>query len=303
MNDTVEINNWIYSGDFVDIFSIKKTVDFLPDSLSKYYGLTENSIKAITESYIYVNHPSEFNDPYDSYRPFSFANGDSNGYQEFNLFFVNIGLVSMSEISTDMLMWAHYSGHDGFLVNFKVDSLKNKFQFLFPMNYIDSLPNLQIDNSTLKFMISTNIKSSKWRYEREWRLYYRSTPMPLPNVGHLHKEMNEKWIFKTRRTPKERKAKYDNCDINYVSLGYKFFLKEDHFQLNRQIILLNIKDKLKSILVDYLIEKGISIRLITYGDVADFGLRECPVIIKKIDADYKYEIIISAADAGLYPVL
>ncbi|MGC9151571.1 MAG: DUF2971 domain-containing protein [Microbacter sp.] len=201
-----------------------------------------------------------------------------------------MGLVSMSETSTDMLMWAHYSRHDGFLVNFKVDSLKNKFQFLFPMNYIESLPDLQIDNTTLKFMISTNLKSSKWRYEKEWRLYYRSTPMLLPNVGYLHKEMNEKWIRKARRTPKERKAKYDKCDINYVSLGYKFILEEDHLKINRQIILLNIKDKLKSKLVDYLIENGISIRMISYGDVANFGLRELPVSIIKIEADYKYEI-------------
>ena len=92
MYDTVNINNWIYSGKYMDDFTIKTPIDYFPDSLSKYYSLSKLAIEAITNSYIYVNHPMEFNDPYDSVRQFTFDDEDRDGYYEFNLMFVNLVL-------------------------------------------------------------------------------------------------------------------------------------------------------------------------------------------------------------------
>lgn len=196
----------------------------------------------------------------------------------------------MSESNINLLMWAHYSNHDGFLVNFKLESLKSKFQFIFPMNYVDTLPNLIIPNKPLKFMISTNLKSTMWRYEREWRLYYQSSPMLLPELSNSFRNMNEEWIYKNSRTPKERKVKYEISDINFVTLGYKFILGEEHDKINSDTILLNLKDNYKLTLVDYLIEKDIPIRMITYGDVSEFGLKDFPIKIKKIESEFKYEL-------------
>lgn len=158
------------------------------------------------------------------------------------------------------------------------------------MNYVDTLPDIRIPNNQLKFMISTNLKSNMWRYEREWRLYYRSTPMLLPDIGNSYRNMNEEWIYKRSRSPKERKVKYEISDINFVTLGYKFILSEEHDKINNDTILLNLKDKFKLDLVDYLIEKDIPIRMITYGNASEFGLKDFPIRIKKIESEYKYEL-------------
>lgn len=292
MHETVIINNWIYSGKYIDEFTIRTPMDYLPDSLNKYYSLSKYSIEAITNSYIYVNHPMEFNDPYDSVRQFTFEDEDRDGYYEFNLMFLNMGLISMSESNANLLMWAHYSNHDGFLVNFKLESLKQKFQFIFPMNYIDTLPDIRIPNKPLKFMISTNLKSTMWRYEQEWRLYYNATPMLLPEKGNSYRNMNDEWIYKGSRTPKERKVRYEISDINFVTLGYKFILGEEHDKINNDTILLNLKDKFKLDLVDYLIEKGIPIRMISYGKVSEFGLTDFAIRIRKLpsESEFKYEL-------------
>lgn len=290
MKDVIKIEDWFYTGDFINEFEIDCPVDYFPDSLNKYYCISKNNVEALAANYIYVNHPMQFNDPYDSVRQFTYDDSDEEGFYKFNLMFVNIGLISMSESDINMLMWAHYSNHDGFLINFKMVRLKDKFQFIFPMHYTDYLPDMrEYQKDHMKFMISTNLKSLEWSYEKEWRLYYSPGPMILPEINKSFIEMNEEWFFKTNRKPKERKVNYKLDDINYVTLGYKFIIGELHEKVDELTILFNVENGHKKKIIEFLIENKISTKMITYGEVACFGLKAVPIEIKRAN-EYDYQI-------------
>jgi len=229
MSDVIKIEDWYYTGKFINDFKIKCPINYFPTSLNKYYRISKNNVKALTNTYIYVNHPMQYNDPYDSARQFTYYNTDNEAFSKFNLMFVNMGLISMSESDINMLMWAHYSNHDGFLINFNMDRIKDKFKFIFPMHYTNYLPDMRsYENDNTKFMISTNLKSSEWSYEKEWRLYYSPGPMILPETNQSLIEMNEDCFFKANREPIDRKFDYEINDINFISLGYKFIIGEKH---------------------------------------------------------------------------
>jgi len=49
------------------LFSIATEEDINITELYHYYSLSMNSIKSLTERFIYANHPYQFNDPYDCY--------------------------------------------------------------------------------------------------------------------------------------------------------------------------------------------------------------------------------------------
>jgi len=289
MSDIIKIDDWYYTGKCINEFKIKCPINYFPASLNKYYSISKNNVEALINTYVYVNHPMQFNDPYDSARLFTYDNPDDDGFYKFNLMFVNIGLISMSESDTSMLMWAHYSNHDGFLINFNMDRLKDKFQFVFPMHYTDYLPDMRsYENKNIKFMISTNLKYSEWSYEKEWRLYYSPGPMILPEIDKTLKKMNEKWFFNANRVPVARKFHYNIDDINFISLGCKFIIGENYELIDDKTILFNVKNENKKKLVDFLIEKKIPTKMISCGNVSRFGLKQLEIEIYKNDNEYDY---------------
>jgi hypothetical protein len=89
----------------------------------------------------------------------------------------NIGILSLTEAATDLLMWAHYGdSHRGFLLGFddkhpffnQRRSENDECYFLRPVVYADLPPVrsvLALDGNT---MFVT--KGLKWAYEREWRM-------------------------------------------------------------------------------------------------------------------------------------
>ena len=84
MKEIIKIGDWYYSGKFIDEFEINTPVNFFPDTLNKYYALSKYPLESIINSYIYVNHPMEFNDPYDSIRQFTYDDKDREGFYKFN---------------------------------------------------------------------------------------------------------------------------------------------------------------------------------------------------------------------------
>ena len=290
MKDVIKIEDWYYTGDFINEFEINSPIDYFPTNLNKYYGLSKNNVNALTDTYVYVNHPMQFNDPYDSVRQFTYDDSDDDGFYKFNLMFVNMGLISMSESDTNMLMWAHYSNHDGFLINFNMARLKDKFKFIFPMHYTNYMPDMRsYEKDHMKTMISTNIKSLEWSYEKEWRLYYSPGPMILPEISKTFKEMNDEWFHKANRIPIDRKVNYDISDVNFITLGYKFIIGEFHEQIDESTIMFNVDNIYKRKLLDFLIESEIRTKMISYGEVSTFGLKAIPIEINKAE-DYDYYI-------------
>lgn len=87
-----------------------------------------------------------------------------------------LGISCFSETNDEVLMWAHYSkGLSGICFEFDQSLLEDrsdnpKIQFS-KINYVESIPivNLMLERDTLIDKI--NCKSSRWRYEREVRAY------------------------------------------------------------------------------------------------------------------------------------
>lgn len=85
-----------------------------------------------------------------------------------------IGLVSLSEVRDNILMWSHYAGsHSGFVVGLDTESLirDHDFDYIDRMQYLDEYPMIGgMDAVTEKFRKKFFSKSKEWSYEREWRI-------------------------------------------------------------------------------------------------------------------------------------
>lgn len=147
-----------------------------PGKLYKYYSITEFSVQAITNSYLYASHPFDLNDITDSsvdllhieerpilsdyeilYKEFSFRldmqkvseiyKEDKTGSKYLQDLWLNIssrfGIISMSKNEFSDLMWPHYTSETGFQMEFDTDKLKANLEYQFkksiwfnPINYL-----------------------------------------------------------------------------------------------------------------------------------------------------------------------
>jgi len=89
----------------------------------------------------------------------------------------NVGILSLTEVPDDLLMWAHYAdSHRGILIGFderhaffnRRRSENDEFYFLRKVFYADIPPAPSILTIEGNAMFVT--KGTKWAYEREWRL-------------------------------------------------------------------------------------------------------------------------------------
>lgn len=82
-----------------------------------------------------------------------------------------IGVMCLTEVSTDLLMWAHYAdSHRGICLGFSADD--GPIAQARPVQYQSERPVLNPVRQTPPEMLSAAIftKSDHWCYEREWRL-------------------------------------------------------------------------------------------------------------------------------------
>jgi hypothetical protein len=96
--------------------------------------------------------------------------------------FSNFGVFSLSEVSDDILMWAHYAeSHKGFCVGFDVPQLAMQGErwredgllthahpVVYSRTYPAVIPRGPGNHDDLKEVLLT--KSQEWEYEREWRV-------------------------------------------------------------------------------------------------------------------------------------
>lgn len=96
-----------------------------------------------------------------------------------------LGILSLSESPTNLLMWSHYSqNHEGFMIGFDVThahfnekrSKKDEFGFARKVEYRHKRPNaalMSMDGAEV-FLV----KAAEWKYELEWRVM-----RPLSNAS------------------------------------------------------------------------------------------------------------------------
>jgi hypothetical protein len=96
-----------------------------------------------------------------------------------------LGILSLSESPTNILMWSHYARHhEGFVIGFDVThnhfnekrSEKDEFGYARKVEYRPKRPNAAL--SAMDGVDVFLVKAADWSYEREWRVF-----RPLPNAG------------------------------------------------------------------------------------------------------------------------
>lgn len=208
----IQINGFTYSLGGVDY---PKEIKF-PDTICKYYNLSDNSLDAFQKSYLFASHPLQLNDIRDSHyelikfkeepkgdffkvfphlnnTSFKGANLDEKKKQFWICETSLLGIISLSASDKSDLMWPHYTQENGFMVKFNTERLLSSILgngqyslfMLAPMNYVTEVPQISINPNCDELKSSiyylSNIKSSEWKYENEWRLFVSKDRMCPPD--------------------------------------------------------------------------------------------------------------------------
>jgi len=91
--------------------------------------------------------------------------------------FSRTGVLCLSEINNDILMWSHYAdGHRGICLEFNASTLQAVFASAFRIKYQKEYPILnRFTSSDNEELLDTALltKSDHWDYEKEWRIIER----------------------------------------------------------------------------------------------------------------------------------
>lgn len=242
-----------------------------PDFLYKFYSVSQYSIEALTESYLYASHPIELNDILDSspllvytsrpidlkyYKHFYgesiFETEDElikyweedvdkkqcQGYlnHAYNMAFNLMGIISLTAKENNTLMWPHYTQEKGFQIKFKsqniIKSITEKLKEddgelvgFFPINYVNQLKPIDVSpfrSFHIPFAYASNVKSSEWKYEEEWRIIACKANMGIPyskaGLNIIPDHVTDK---------KNRQIRYDFTDIEEICFGFNFINARD----------------------------------------------------------------------------
>ncbi|MFK5890744.1 MAG: DUF2971 domain-containing protein [Flavobacteriaceae bacterium] len=237
---------------------------FTPSRLYKYYGLNENNIDAIKNSYLYLNNPAEFNDPFDcSYnlikekqiRPvdrFPVPTQNNVG---------NKGICCFSTVDNNPLMWPHYTdSYNGFVIK-----MKHTFRIVQEegmaghrlMRVIYSNDPSKV-SETMPFANSyqLGVKLAHWSYENEWRLVIDKTDNNF------------------------RKLKYIKEDIEEFIFGFKFLVDK------KDILQNELRDKLLKIIRDKFPDVP---KFIMGPDFNSFKLKKVPLYEARDIYDFNFD--------------
>ena len=172
-----------------------KSID-TPTTLFKYYALSNNSVNALTNLYLYGSHPQQLNDPFDCNKNlidfsewkipeeqceehleeiYSYDKISINRFKQeyfYKTMYGKVGIISLSSSKDNASMWAHYTDYKGFCIEFDTNKLGFKYYGPFPINYTDEIHKIDISSigGFLALLIQSNVKLKCWEYEKEWRL-------------------------------------------------------------------------------------------------------------------------------------
>ena len=181
-------------------------------SLYKYREYNQYSLQSLINSTAWFAKPLSFNDPFDCNPNYSnqftpsvrkefieilkakSGNDFDESYietyiRETNRYINNSGILCLSGVCDDILMWSHYAdSHRGFVIEYERSKRNYLGKSAIPVLYTDELPSLSpIDVLERKKESQEKLwlyKSTHWKYEKEWRCYidFGGTEQPLGDV-------------------------------------------------------------------------------------------------------------------------
>ncbi|MBI1223207.1 MAG: DUF2971 domain-containing protein [Bacteroidetes bacterium] len=303
----------------------------LPETLFKYYSVSDNSLSALTEFYLYGSHPEQLNDPLDcSYELLKFDNASfiynlmnhgnfsnpdypmhqiemeiecqkNNQYSHFiksakNLFkdliFEKLGILSLTSSVKNELMWSYYSNHAGFCLEYDYYQFGLNAHGPFPINYSDDFSPISVNNNYTSVLYMTTLKTKSWKHEKEWRFLLESEQlMELPMVNRMK-----------RSNSTTRKFRINPHALKSVTFGANFFNKEFEWETSlERPKAVTVKMDLKKFplklsehlerIIDFSLKLGIPIYLMLLIP-QQAQLYRCPIEIVKL-ARFNYEILLS----------
>jgi hypothetical protein len=231
----------------------------IPDYLFKHYSLNRNAIDSLSKTYLYASHPRQLNDPYDcnkyifdleSTSLYVFQNflgflesSDENLSIEkmyysqrqklidlfvegfWQIMYSKCGIISLSDLPTNIQMWAYYSKLNGFQIKLATQNLPANFKGPLKVRYSSEYDRISIKNDFfLPVLYQICNKEINWKHESEWRyLVIGPNEMEVPFS-----------IFKNQqKSPHNRKFKFDISALKEITLGCYFFLPEEHIKIDK----------------------------------------------------------------------
>ena len=316
----MEYCDYKYEADGNGYYSIipNKTVP-RPETFFKYYALTDYSVDALTNMYIYATHPNQFNDPFDCNEKLIVFDSLEDIqklwdvpqlYEEYiqlypsvveacrqcshdfkTVLFRKLGLFSLAPKPDNYLMWALYSQNKGFCVEFDVKEFPFRHFGPYPINYVEEISHpihIGETGGPIAMLIQSNIKNSWWQYENEWRLY-----IPNPEGLDMKSFGPESERFNSL-VDHDRRFKYQLSALCSVTLGNAFFEDLTIYSISQFEIevesLINDNSKQMRVL-DFLSEvqskTDLNVYITSLYDFSSYNF--IPVFIMKL-SEHKYRI-------------
>ena len=207
-----------------------------------------------------------------------------------NLIFKDWGILSLGEIDNDLLMWSYYNSHQGFAIEFE-NQLFDDAEVIgaFPINYVENYETISPRSIKLdieQMLYVTNVKSSKWKHEKEWRFLVNRENMSIPKYSDP--------ILKLDR----RKVRYQEKKVKSIILGHKFFednITKTHFDKRKNLYKFhpdnNEMDKLRLEIINHILVKDIKVRKIEIAEDNTFSLNVMDIKLICQQKGYEYFVI------------
>lgn len=143
----------------------------------------------------------------------------------------SIHILSLSQISDNILMWSHYaSNHKGICLCFKAELDDEKLGFYFDseflllseVKYQKKFPNSinMLKINAISFFDFLTIKYIDWKYEKEWRIFVQNTEENIKSFKQYKKDSLEGIIFGLYTPTDYIKEIYKIVKKNYLDEGY-----------------------------------------------------------------------------------
>ncbi len=317
---TVIFHNWKYERNSNEEgFSFRITPDReinIPNTLFKYYALTENSVSSLEDQKFYISQPHDFNDLFDSShfrldfgtvskseirKMLSFLSDSvfekmwqaderdtrSYGQHSFMRTATSLsGLLCLTPNSLNDLMWGYYGNNGGFCLELDHSKFDKNFKGPYPINYIDEFTPLIFENfgGHYSYIILTTTKKKMWSHEDEVRFIVE------PKSGHYKtKGLLDNSLFEGGE---ERFEKYHKTSLISITLGFKFVKNEAFEAISDTEYIIEFTSNeatLKQRLFDHIICNDIKCHCIIQ-QLPLFVLEKKPWKIEKLE-NSKYRIL------------
>jgi hypothetical protein len=195
--------------------------------------------------------------------------------------------LSLTSVDNDILLWSYYNNHTGFAIELSDLPIDNNAIFgPFPINYVEQYVILfprAIELSNEHLLYLTNIKSSAWKHEKEWRVLLKRDNLSIPDYPPSN--INDK----------NRLVNYSPEIIKSVILGFKFFKEFIPYEIDKKTYKFTIEEdnnsdvlSLKLKLLNHLILNNISVKQIQTKNNNSFCIEANEVSLEIIESNKTY---------------